>query len=147
MLRLGTLVLKILFTEDRNHTALSSEELPLSPNRAKLSISSREWRSNTSAGADCYSLCDDGDGDGLSDGLNVITVDRMSGTLVLKPEQQRDRRPSATAKRNPTGSSSRLFQAPYWLLLFVTDCSVVWFCAVKVIFKNIMRCFSNFLIF
>lgn len=31
-------------------------------------------------------LGDDGDGNSLSDSLDVIAVDRMSGTLLLKPE-------------------------------------------------------------
>lgn len=31
-------------------------------------------------------LGDDGDGNSLSDGLDVITVDRVSGTLLLQPE-------------------------------------------------------------
>ncbi len=36
----------------------------------------------------CWGLLgDDGDGNSPSDGLNVIAVDGVSGTLLLQPEQ------------------------------------------------------------
>lgn len=37
-----------------------------------------------------FLLGDDGDGNSLSDGLNIIAVDGVSGTLFLHPGQRND---------------------------------------------------------